>query len=296
FMGLVETRIAAAREAGTLDLGVETVPVDRFEILDDRIVRTDGRSGATTHLLRVELARRLRPLPLERVLEIRASRSGAVPMLNGRSGKAALRIRARSLLSDEGLPIERYELIRPTRREQLPCDRLAETHWAETTEALFAEAWQAEVREAEATVRRETLHLATGLLLPIWDKLPDDLVQVVRIAAADGRTLLGREVPTACLGDLAAKLGLDIDLIVPPDELAAMVLRTGKPMALHGVEDLLLKRSLVNGSQRLELTGFAAVRLSWYKAQGCFTEIIRYQTRLFVPVGSAAEVLARLVS
>ena len=35
-------------------------------------------------------------------------------------------------------------------------------------------------------------------------------------------------------------------------------------------------------------------RLSWYKAQGCFTEIIRYQTRLFVPACRAAEVLQRL--
>lgn len=62
-LGLVEARVAAAREAGTLDLGVETVPVDAFEILDDRIIRTDPRSGATTHLLRIELARRPRPEP-----------------------------------------------------------------------------------------------------------------------------------------------------------------------------------------------------------------------------------------
>jgi hypothetical protein len=40
---------------------------------------------------------------------------------------------------------------------------------------------------------------------------------------------------------------------------------------------------------------FAAQRLPWYKAQGCFTEIIRYQTRLFVPVDRLADVLTRLV-
>ena len=41
FLGLVETRVAAAREAGTLDVGVETVLVDSFDVLDDRILRTD---------------------------------------------------------------------------------------------------------------------------------------------------------------------------------------------------------------------------------------------------------------
>jgi len=294
FLGLVEARVAAAREAGTLDLGVETVAVDAFHVIEDRVIRTDPRSGATTHLLRIEVARRLRPMSLERALDLRSCLADAVPMVNGRSGKAALRVRARSLLSEDGLPIRRYELIRPTKREHLPCDRLEETSWEAVSEAAFAAAWSAEVEEAATTLRRETLLLATGLLLPVWDKLPDDLVQVIRIAADDGKTLLGREVPTGCLTELAAKLGLDIALDVAPGEIAATVLRTGKPMPLQGPDVLVLKRSLVNSTQRLELTGFAPARLDWYKAQGCFTEIIRYRTRLFVPVDRAAEVLARI--
>ena len=294
FLGLIEARVAAAREAGTHDLGIETVQVDSFELLDDRIIRADPRSGATTHLLRVELARRLRPLGLERILELCAARSGAVPMINGRSGKAALRVPTRSLLSEDGLPIPRFELMRPTKREYLPCDRLAETHWEPAGETAFAEAWAEEVRQAEASLRRETIHLATGLLLPVWDKLPDEHVQVIRIAADDGRTLLGREIPTFYLGELGEKLGFDAADAVPTDVLAETVLRSGKPLPFRGPEPLVLKRALVNGSQRLELDGFSAARLSWYKAHGCFTEIIRYQTRLFVPVDRAPEILARL--
>jgi hypothetical protein len=80
-----------------------------------------------------------------------------------------------------------------------------------------------------------------------------------------------------------------------PDELVATVLRSGKSLPFRGVEELVMRRSLVNGSQRLELAGFAPARLPWYKAQGCFTEIIRYQTRLFVPVDGAIEVLIRLM-
>ena len=119
-------------------------------------------------------------------------------------------------------------------------------------------------------------------------------MQVIRIAADDGRSLLGREIPSVSLAELGEKLGLDVSLDLPPDELAATVLRTGKPLPFRGVEELILKRSLVNGSQRLELAGFSAARLPWYKAQGCFTEIIRYQTRLFVPVDRAGEILERM--
>ena len=67
-------------------------------------------------------------------------------------------------------------------------------------------------------------------------------------------------------------------------------------MEFAGREPLMVKRSLVNGSQRIELTGWSVARLDWYKAQGCFTEIIRYQTRLFVPIEGAASVIARLTS
>lgn len=52
-----------------------------------------------------------------------------------------------------------------------------------------------------------------------------------------------------------------------------------------------VKRSLVGGEQRLELTGFSPERLEWYKGKGCFTEIIRYRTRLFAPVSRASEIL-----
>jgi hypothetical protein len=294
FLGLVEARVAAAREAGTLDIGVETVPVDSFEILDDRIIRTDPRSGATTHLLRVELLRRPRPMSLDRLLDLTAGRRDAVPMVNARSGRAALRLEGRSLLSDDGLPIARYGLIRPLAREHLAHARLDETQWQRAGEAAFEKAWRAEVEEAAASVRREAIHLAAGLLLPVWDKLPDDHVQIIRISAGSGQSLLGREIPATALADLGTKLGLDVSLELPPDEIAAIVLRTGKPLPFRAMEDLVLKRALVNGSQRLELTGFSAARLAWYKAQGCFTEIIRYQTRLFLPVDRSAAILERL--
>jgi hypothetical protein len=119
---------------------------------------------------------------------------------------------------------------------------------------------------------------------------------VIRMAADDGRSLLGREIPAAALGELGTKLGLEISSDLPPDELAVAVLRSGRALLFRGVEDLILKRSLVNGSQRLELSGFSAARLAWFKAQGCFTEIIRYQTRLFVPVDRAGTVLSGLIS
>ncbi|WP_442800546.1 hypothetical protein [Sphingopyxis sp. NFH-91] len=181
-------------------------------------------------------------------------------------------------------------------RGYLTADQLDESNWEPVDENEFRRLWQLEVDEAASSLKHERLHLATGLLLPVWDKLPADYVRVSRICASDGRSLLGREVPIHCLSELCRALGLDQGPAISADELVASVLATGRSVEIGGGEQLTLKRSLVNGRQRLELTGWSAARLDWYKAQGCFTEIIRYQTRLFVPLGDGGSIISSLRS
>ncbi len=295
FLGLVDARIDAARAAGTLDLGLETIAVESFEVLCDTLLRTDTVSGATTHLLELEIARALKPLTLDRLDQLEgASGIRRRTVRNARSGRAALLVPARSLLADDGSRVTRHELVRPLKRGHLTADQLAESSWEPVDEQAFRAAWQAEVDEALSSLKRERLHLATGLLLPVWDKLPKDHVRVSRISASDGRSLLGREVPLHAVGDICNALGIDARPDIAPDSLIKAVLTSGRAMPVRARETLTLKRSLVNGAQRLELTGWSASRLDWYKAQGCFTEIIRFQTRLFVPIDGASCILARI--
>jgi P-loop containing NTP hydrolase pore-1/C-terminal domain on Strawberry notch homologue len=297
FLGLVEARVAAARDAGTLDLGVETIAVEDFRIHSDLVLRTDAATDATTHLLDIEITRKQRPQLFD-TLARRCFGKGKAPkyVCNGRSGKVALLLPTRGLITDAGERIDRFIAIRPLRDEYLTADQLTQSNWTDIDLAGFEASWRAETAEAIATPKSDRLFLATGLLLPVWDKLPDDFVRVSRIAAADGRTLLGREISQIDLTGLSQKLGLDLSPSIQIDEVADLVLKTGKALPLSSIEPLMLKRSLVNGSQRLELTGWSAERLAWYKAQGCFTEIIRYQTRLFLPLAGANPVLACLAN
>jgi predicted RNA methylase len=295
FMGLVEARIDAARQAGTLDLGLETIAVEDFMVLSDTLLRTDSASGATTHLLELEIARALKPLTLKRLEELHGlTGQRQRPVQNARSGRVALLVPARSILADDGTRVTRFELLRPLKRSHITEDQLAESSWESISVIAFREYWAAEVEEARTSHKRERLYLATGLLLPVWDKLPSDFVRVSRISAVDGRSLLGREVPVHCVPELCRALGLEREHSLSADDIVQTVLATGRPMEFAGREQLMVKRSLVNGSQRIELTGWSAARLDWYKAQGCFTEIIRYQTRLFVPIEGAPSVVARL--
>ena len=57
--------------------------------------------------------------------------------------------------------------------------------------------------------RESRFWLVAGLLLPIWDRLPDESMRVRRLLADDGEHLIGRVLGPAEVGEFRAALGLD---------------------------------------------------------------------------------------
>ncbi|MEY2926286.1 MAG: hypothetical protein RL367_763, partial [Pseudomonadota bacterium] len=84
-------------------------------------------------------------------------------------------------------------------------------------------------------------------------------------------------------------LGLDMP-VLSTDAVIASV-RHGARIAIAGLDALTLKVSRVAGAGRLEIIGAHPARLAWYKSHGCYTEIIAYKTRLFLPDGRAAAII-----
>ena len=294
FLALVETRVAAAREAGTLDVGVETIAADTATLIDDTVLRTDPLSGATSHLLTIEIARRKTPISLERILDRARWEDDAMFVVNAKSGRVALRSKARPWMDEDGKPIPRAELQRPCRREYMGEADLFESAWEEIDRPAFEAKWSDEVAEAANQLDVETIRLATGLLLPIWSALPADSMSVNRIVDDAGNSWLGRIVYDHSVPALYTKLG-----VAKPDDLdpamIAQAVMAGRVIDITRPFPLTIKRSLVNGTQRLELVGAPVAQLPWLKSIGCFTEIIAYRTRLFVPAPSADAIIQALL-
>ncbi|QWT12870.1 strawberry notch C-terminal domain-containing protein [Sphingobium xenophagum] len=296
FLSLVETRVSAAREAGRLDVGVETILVDSATLIDDTLLRTDPVSGATSHLLTIEIARRRTPVTLERVLRIADSDSTAVFLLNAKSGMVALQTRARALMEEkDGTPIPRFELTRPTRREYIREHELFESAWKIVDRDAFCAKWQAEADEAANKVDTETIRLATGLLLPIWSALPSDHLVVNRIADKAGNSWLGRLVFDEHVVQLFTKLGIDRAENLPPSDIIKSA-HSGRSVDVARPFPMTIRRAMVNRNHRIEIVGAPSDQLAWLKSLGCFTEIIQYRTRVFLPVSIAADILGRILA
>lgn len=296
FLALVETRVEAAREAGTLDVGVETILAEMARVVDDTLLRTDARTGATSHLLTIEVARKRNAIPLTRVLQWAANDDEAAFVRNSRSGMVALRTWGPSWMDDEGEPIRRYELQRPCRREFLREADMFESAWELIDQAAFEAQWEAEVAEAAEKLDVETVQLATGLLLPIWSALPSDHLAVHRIVDKAGNSWLGRLVFPQHVVQLFTKLGISKTEDLPASALVAAAL-SGRPTEIKRPFPMTIKRARVNGSERIELVGAPAAQLPWFKSLGCWTELINYQTRLFVPMtDQASSILEAIIA
>ena len=281
YLGLVEARIDALRRANKLDVGVETIAAERIVEIERHLLRTDRDTGAETHLLRLELHRRPRVLTFQDLAERWGDHRPLIGLRNAKSGMVAAEFWAPSHMDEEGAVIPHVQLMRPTKSERMRVTALDESNWGRIDGDTFRALWDGEVAVAREKIDVETINVATGLLLPIWNKLGDDLVQVWRITDSAGNSHLGRIIAEAGLGELAKSLGVTIATDVNVPALVTALERGDARVVLPGT-DLTLITARVNGSRRIELKGYDPARLDWYKSLGLFSEIIAYKTRLFV--------------
>jgi hypothetical protein len=54
--------------------------------------------------------------------------------------------------------------------------------------------------------------------------------------------------------------------------------------------------SASKGGRSVGSSGYGSDKIDWLKAMGCFTEIINYRTKVFIPVDTAIEIIDNLIT
>ncbi|WP_445329421.1 hypothetical protein [Xanthobacter versatilis] len=135
-----------------------------------------------------------------------------------------------------------------------------------------------------------TIHVVSGLLLPIWKRLPNESTRVYRLQTDDGERIVGRRVSPAWV---ASALATGTSTLTPDD--AFMALMDGKTI-LDLTEGLQLRRVRVMGANRIELSGFTDAMRDRLRAYGLFHEIISWKLRMFVPADTTgAAILTKVL-
>src|ERR1700674_3270717 len=92
-------------------------------------------------------------------------------------------------------------------REIVKLDEFARSLWREATRERFAPLWEAECARVPE-FSESAFHIITGLLLPIWDRLPAENMRVYRLQSDDGERVIGRLVTPEALTRVYEGLGV----------------------------------------------------------------------------------------
>ena len=212
----LEDRIAAnieqAIEAGSYEVGVETVTADSLAVAGRETLYEHPGTGAATELVEIVRRDRLEPLTADSALDIGGREPGpdGKPrfVVNSRSKRGAVLLPAPSRMFDDGGVQERVRLIRPATRETMARAELEASNWRRTDERHWRMLWDHEIGELPSH-RESRFWLASGLLLPVWDRLPAENMRVRRLASDDGQSLIGRVLDAEQVCAVRTSFGLD---------------------------------------------------------------------------------------
>ena len=295
----LETRIAAnieqAVEAGTYELGVETVRADSLAVAGRETLHDHPGTGAATELVEILRRDQLQPTTADAALALAVRDPGpdGQPRLavNTRSQRAAVVLSAPSRMFDDGGVQERLRLVRPDARQSMTRDELRSSHWRRAPEADWRRVWDAEAA-ALPSHRESRFWLATGLLLPVWDRLPEENMRVRRLATDDGAALIGRVLDAEQVRAARQAFGLGGGFGMTGAEAFEAVLSRGAAIPLANGWRIARRRLM--GADRVEIEGPADTGLAALKRLGCKVEIVSYRARAFAPdAGALGRVLER---
>ncbi|WP_298193094.1 strawberry notch-like NTP hydrolase domain-containing protein [Novosphingobium sp.] len=279
FEGLLTARIEQAQASGSYEVGLETLQAESFRIVGRAPIYTHPGTGAQTALLTIERKDRLTPLSLADALA-QAETSGAKLLVNAKTGKAAIQRRARSVTDDDGAIHPRVRLVWPLTDSVMAAEMLLAGHWEEADRETFSAAWTKEL-DSLPTHETSSLHMVSGLLLPIWKLLPDESTRVYRLQSDDGERIIGRRVSPAW----AARVANDDGPVRLLGEDAMAMLMSGES-SLMLAQNQKLQRVRAMNDWRIELTGFNDLGVERLKTMGLISEIVSWKLKLYVPTGA----------
>lgn len=282
----------AAEEAGTLDTGMENVKADKLDIVQRETVYMDESTGAETQYVQAKVYNKPTVIQtLDDAMAYRPQFQGIRRMEDG-SVRAVYRIADQT--NSFGIPVKRFRL---RGANTAVSNTMSEKNMNAKTEEIPKAEWEAAWKEAVKDVpeyNESELHMITGALLPVWNKLPQDgNIKAMRITATDGTQYLGRVIPQKQIDAVLRSLGANKSSIKKQHtgkELYSAVMDKAQAVSFDGLYGATwtVSRRRVSGENRLEVTGRNLFAFK-EKYPDVFTETIQYKQRYFIPTGSKGE-------
>ena len=286
--------IASAVEAGTYEVGVEQVRADSIAISSTDVLAVHPGSGALTELAEVQVRTRFSALQPEDALAYLGP--DATPTeerwlaVNDRSGRGAVITPTTSAIDKQGAVLARVRLHRPASRAPMLASDLPTSHWRRTDEREWRAAWDEELASLpEWTESR--FWMVSGLLLPLWDRLPYESMRVRRLETDDGRRLIGRILDATTTQTIRNAFGLDAIQLTAREVMAQLNGRS-RSITLSNGWTVRTRRQM--DAPVIQINGPRYGDTDMLKRLGVDVEVVDWVTNYWVPNDTVLErLLAR---
>lgn len=281
-----------AMQNGTLDRGLENYKADKIEVKEVKDIRIDESSGAKTKYYQLAAHNKVNVAKFDDIDTANPNFVGFYK--NNKNGNVRAVFKSSSSTDAYGSVTENYRLTGQIKKyERIPQHRLSDYNGWEKLSVEQAKAEWDEAVKALPESSEETVHLISGVVLPVWDKLPTENVRIYRVLTSDGQLLIGRVIPENMIDGTLKRLGSSRTKDKVSVEKVLQAVQSGNAVYLDN--DYRLKQSVVSGEKRIEIvlpSGYG--NHDALTRNGAFTERISYQTRYFIPTGNA-DVIEKII-
>lgn len=282
FSRRLDQNIQSALEAGTLDVGMETLRAEHIRKLSDQVVHTDKKSGAKTKHVQLEVERKAHWLPFD--LSDNYGAGGYAK--NVKSGQVWV-ASAVNLETDANTgEVKQVHTLRGPRfttHKVSAADLNNPEKYERISKTQARPLWEKEFSELPKTLKYHE-HMLTGTILPIWDRIAgrNDRTRIMRVQTDEGERMIGRLIAERDVADTLRNLGVTAQNIqLTPREIFQQVKELGYHVTL--ANGWTITRRRVSGENRIELRGPDYKHTEELKKRGVFVERISYDTRYFIP-------------
>lgn len=276
----MDNLLRAAEQAGTLDQGLETLTALSSRIAKETTVYTEPKTRSETKHVEVELTQK-NP---RKSWDLVSKREPRGFYRNNSSGRIWAHTGTATRTHENGSVTTEMSLDGVTGHQYM--EAIPTEGWTKLGKDEAKSEWERQY-DATPNTRKETKHIITGVILPIWDRIPGN-PRIVRVITPGGSTI-GRLISQKDIPAVLKSLGVTSTapkLTMP--EYHRAVYDGGARLTLsNGWE---IKRSRVAGDDRIELL-FGGHALSYsqsklLKTQGVFSEQHNFRYRYFIPTGT----------
>lgn len=275
----LKTAVEIASQDGTLNKGMENYRADSLSINEEQVIHKNDY-GAETVYTSLTAKNKTHAVKFEDVGTETNRFVGFFVNKNNGAVRAAYRTADKT--DEYGNVTRNYRIEGQTSKQRTYIsERILNQSWEKTDNAKNL--WDDAVANLPEYTESE-IHLISGDILSVWDKLPEENVRVYRMLTDDGNVILGRVIKSKDIDNILRRLGASRNQKQYSVNDVIQSVQTGGTVVLDNGYKIVQR--VVSGEKRIEVLGMEYYGAARLKEQGnIFSERIGSHTRYFVPNG-----------